>query len=109
MAFIRLVLAGWRWARPTFVPCTPAGILEVVGIAQWGIPRRRERMRSPVAVRSWARPMASELLLQREATVTVCHSRTRDLPAVTRQSISSWLRSDARFIRPSTIKPGANP
>lgn len=65
------------------VPCTPAGIVELL-----------ERCRLPIAGRHAVivgrsdivgRPL-SILMLQRDATVTVCHSKTRDLPSVTRQA-----------------------
>ena len=67
--------------RPVFVPCTPAGIIELLddnGIELRGV-------NACVVGRSQivGRPMA-QLLLQRDATVTICHSRTRDLAAVTR-------------------------
>jgi len=69
--------------RPRFVPCTPAGILELLeehGIALAG-------RRAVVIGRSdiVGKPMAS-LLTSRDATVTLCHSRTRNLPAVCREA-----------------------
>ncbi len=65
------------------VPCTPAGIIELL-----------ERSRIPIAGQRAAiigrsdivgRPLAI-LLVQRDATVTICHSRTRDLAAITREA-----------------------
>ena len=91
--------------RPTFVPCTPAGIIVLLdrsGIAIAGAS-------ACVVGRSQivGRPTA-QLLLQRDATVTVCHSRTRDLPAVTRQAdILVVAIGRAGFIRREHIKPGA--
>jgi methylenetetrahydrofolate dehydrogenase (NADP+) / methenyltetrahydrofolate cyclohydrolase len=69
--------------RPAFVPCTPAGIIELLNYN--GIEIRG--LNACVVGRSQivGRPMA-QLLLQRDATVTICHSRTRDLAAVTRQA-----------------------
>src|SRR5215211_8819735 len=69
--------------RPVFVPCTPAGIIELLD--DFGIEMRG--VNACVVGRSQivGRPMA-QLLLQRDATVTICHSRTRDLAAVTRQA-----------------------
>jgi methylenetetrahydrofolate dehydrogenase (NADP+)/methenyltetrahydrofolate cyclohydrolase len=69
--------------RPVFVPCTPAGIVELLDFN--AIEMRG--MNACVVGRSQivGRPMA-QLLLQRDATVTICHSRTRDLAAVTRQA-----------------------
>ena len=69
--------------RPTFVPCTPAGIIELLVRSQIPIAGASACVvgRSQIV----GRPMA-QLLLQRDATVTICHSRTRDLAAVTRQA-----------------------
>ena len=91
--------------QPRFVPCTPAGIIELLernGIEIAGA-------NACVVGRSQivGRPVAS-LLLQRHATVTICHSKTRDLPSVTRQAdilIAAIGRS--AFIRGEFIKPGA--
>jgi methylenetetrahydrofolate dehydrogenase (NADP+) / methenyltetrahydrofolate cyclohydrolase len=53
------------------------------------------------------RPVAN-LLLQRHATVTICHSRTRDLPSVTRQAdILVAAIGRPAFIRGNFVKPGA--
>lgn len=69
--------------RPAFVPCTPAGIIELLDHNKIEI----RGMNACVVGRSQivGRPMA-QLLLQRDATVTICHSRTRDLAAVTREA-----------------------
>src|SRR6266498_4687086 len=66
--------------RPTFVPCTPAGVLELLDRSNIPI----SGVNACVVGRSQivGRPVA-QLLLQRDATVTICHSRTRDLAAVT--------------------------
>lgn len=69
--------------RPLLVPCTPAGIMEM--LAREGIdPKGR---RAVVVGRSdiVGKPMAM-LLLHAHATVTLCHSRTADLVAVTREA-----------------------
>ncbi len=65
------------------VACTPAGIIELLDHYQIPI----EGARAVVVGRSdiVGKPM-SMLLLHRHATVTICHSRTRDLPAVTREA-----------------------
>jgi len=91
--------------RPRFVPCTPAGIIELLDRNQIEIAGANACVvgRSQIV----GRPVAS-LLLQRHATVTICHSRTRDLPAVTRQAdilVAAIGRS--AFIRGDYIKPGA--
>lgn len=91
--------------RPRFVPCTPAGIIELLdrnGIEIAGA-------NACVIGRSQivGRPVAS-LLLQRHATVTVCHSKTRDLPSVTRQAdILVAAIGRPAFVRGEFIKPGA--
>jgi len=69
--------------RPAFVPCTPAGIIELLQRNQITI----RGVNACVVGRSQivGRPMA-QLLIQNDATVTICHSRTRDLAAVTREA-----------------------
>jgi methylenetetrahydrofolate dehydrogenase (NADP+)/methenyltetrahydrofolate cyclohydrolase len=67
--------------RPVFVPCTPAGIIELLD--DRGVEIRGAHACVVGRSQIVGRPMA-QLLLQRDATVTICHSRTRDLPAVTR-------------------------
>ena len=69
--------------RPRFAPCTPAGIVELLEAYQVPIAGRRAVVlgRSDIV----GKPMAA-LLLARDATVTVCHSKTRDLPAVCRDA-----------------------
>lgn len=91
--------------RPRFVPCTPAGIIELLVRNQIEIAGANACVvgRSQIV----GRPVAS-LLLQRHATVTVCHSQTRDLPAVTRQAdILVAAIGRPAFIRGEFIKPGA--
>lgn len=69
--------------RPVFVPCTPAGIIELLIRNQ--IPIRGANACVVGRSQIVGRPMA-QLLIQHDATVTVCHSRTRDLAAVTSQA-----------------------
>ena len=91
--------------RPVFVPCTPAGIMELLD--DRGVEIRG--LSACVVGRSQivGRPMA-QLLLQRDATVTICHSRTRDLAAVTRTAdLLVVAIGRAGFIRGEQIKPGA--
>jgi methylenetetrahydrofolate dehydrogenase (NADP+)/methenyltetrahydrofolate cyclohydrolase len=91
--------------RARFVPCTPAGIIELLNRTQIEIAGASACVvgRSQIV----GRPVAS-LLLQRHATVTICHSRTRDLPAVTRQAdILVAAIGRPAFIRGDYIKPGA--
>ncbi len=69
--------------RPRLVPCTPAGVMEL--LRREGIELKGSNAvvvgRSDIV----GKPMAM-MLLHAHATVTVCHSRTRDLAAVTRQA-----------------------
>ena len=67
----------------SLVPCTPAGIMELLDHYQIQV----EGARAVIVGRSdiVGKPM-SMLLLHRNATVTICHSRTRNLPEVTRQA-----------------------
>ena len=91
--------------RPRFVPCTPAGIIELLDRNRIEIAGANACVvgRSQIV----GRPVAS-LLLQRHATVTICHSKTRDLPAVTRQAdILIAAIGRPAFIRGEFIKPGA--
>jgi methylenetetrahydrofolate dehydrogenase (NADP+)/methenyltetrahydrofolate cyclohydrolase len=69
--------------RPRLAPCTPTGIMEM--LRREGI--ELEGRRAVVVGRSdiVGKPMAL-MLLHAHATVTLCHSRTRDLPAITRQA-----------------------
>jgi methylenetetrahydrofolate dehydrogenase (NADP+)/methenyltetrahydrofolate cyclohydrolase len=69
--------------QPRLVPCTPAGIMEMLRREEIEIAGRRAVVvgRSDIV----GKPMAM-LLLHAHATVTICHSRTRDLAAVTRQA-----------------------
>jgi methylenetetrahydrofolate dehydrogenase (NADP+)/methenyltetrahydrofolate cyclohydrolase len=91
--------------QKAFAPCTPAGIIELL--------KRNEIVlsgaRACVVGRSRivGRPMA-QLLLQQDATVTICHSRTRDLAEVTREAdILIAAIGRAGFIGREHIKPGA--
>jgi methylenetetrahydrofolate dehydrogenase (NADP+)/methenyltetrahydrofolate cyclohydrolase len=87
------------------VPCTPAGVVELLDRS--GLPIAGQRAvivgRSEIV----GRPLAL-LLLHRDATVTVCHSRTPDLPSVTRQAdlLVAAIGRPA-FIRAAHIRPGA--
>jgi methylenetetrahydrofolate dehydrogenase (NADP+)/methenyltetrahydrofolate cyclohydrolase len=91
--------------QTAFAPCTPAGIIELLKrneIAMSGV-------RACVVGRSHivGRPMA-QLLLQQDATVTICHSRTRELASVTREAdILIAAIGRAGLIGREHIKPGA--
>ncbi len=87
------------------VPCTPAGILRLLD--RFDVPI--EGARAVVVGRSSlvGKP-AALLLLQRNATLTVCHSRTRDLAGVCREAdILVVAIGRARMVKPDWVKPGA--
>lgn len=91
--------------EPLFVPCTPNGCMYL--LEQSGVPI--EGANAVVLGRSNIVGMpAALLLLGRNATVTVCHSRTRNLPDVIRQAdILIAAIGKAEFVRGDWIKPGA--
>jgi methylenetetrahydrofolate dehydrogenase (NADP+)/methenyltetrahydrofolate cyclohydrolase len=91
--------------RPVFVPCTPAGIIELLD--DRGVEIRGANACVVGRSQIVGRPMA-QLLLQRDATVTICHSRTRDLAAVTRTAdLLIVAIGRAGFIGRDHIQPGA--
>ncbi|HBB89055.1 MAG TPA: bifunctional methylenetetrahydrofolate dehydrogenase/methenyltetrahydrofolate cyclohydrolase [Blastocatellia bacterium] len=88
-----------------FAPCTPAGVIELLD--RLGIPIAGASACVVGRSQIVGRPMA-QLLLQRDATVTVCHSRTRDLAAVTREAdLLIVAIGRPGFIGREHIKPGA--
>jgi methylenetetrahydrofolate dehydrogenase (NADP+) / methenyltetrahydrofolate cyclohydrolase len=89
----------------TLVPCTPAGVIEMLKRSDIPIAGRHAVVvgRSNIV----GKPMAT-LLLQENATVTVCHSRTVDLPSITRQAdILVAAIGRPGYIRGEHIKEGA--
>lgn len=90
---------------PTFVPCTPAGIIEL--LVRSNIPIGGTNACVVGRSQIVGRPMA-QLLLQHDATVTICHSRTRDLPAITSQAdLLVVAMGRPGFIGREYIRPGA--
>ena len=91
--------------RPGLQPCTPRGIIEILqrsGIAIEGaravVVGRSDMVGKPVAM----------MLLHRHATITICHSRTRDLAAVAREAdILVAAMGRAALVTGGFIKPGA--
>jgi methylenetetrahydrofolate dehydrogenase (NADP+) / methenyltetrahydrofolate cyclohydrolase len=101
----RSSLGGLITGEPAFPSCTPAGIIELLD--RYGI--EIEGKTACVVGRSiiLGKPVAL-MLLNRNATVTVCHSRTPDLGAVTRQAdILVAAVGRAELIKGDMIKPGA--
>src|SRR6266702_7816644 len=91
-------------AQPALAPCTPAGIIEI--LKRSGLPIAGQHAvivgRSDIV----GKP-AAMLLLHENATVTICHSKTRDLGAVTRQSdILVAAIGRPGFITAEMVKPG---
>jgi methylenetetrahydrofolate dehydrogenase (NADP+)/methenyltetrahydrofolate cyclohydrolase len=90
---------------PGLRPCTPSGVLELLA----SVEAKLEGAEAVVVGRSnlFGKPMA-QLLLQRNATVTVCHSRTRDLREVcSRADVLIAAVGRARLIAREFVKPGA--
>jgi len=91
--------------RPGLVPCTPAGVIEIlqrsnipIAGAEAVVVGRSDIVGKPVAM----------LLINGNATVTVCHSKTRDLPGVCRRAdILVAAIGRAGMITPDYVKPGA--
>ena len=91
--------------RPGLVPCTPAGVMEIlkrsaipVAGQQAVVVGRSDIVGKPVAM----------LLLNQNATVTVCHSKTRDLPGVCRRAdILVAAIGRAGMVTRDYVKPGA--
>src|SRR5215472_2171739 len=91
--------------RPGLVPCTPAGVIEILKRSQIPI----EGHHAVVIGRSdlVGKPVAM-LLLNNNATVTVCHSKTRDLPAVARRGdILVAAMGRPGFVTRDFVRPGA--
>ncbi len=98
----RLAMKG---REPLFVPCTPLGCMELIESAGTKI----EGARAVVLGRSNIVGLpAAFLLVHRNATVTICHSRTQNLPDIVRQAdILVAAIGKARFVKGDWIKPGA--
>ncbi len=94
---------------PGLRPCTPQGVMELLGSVEEANGSWIEGAEAVVVGRSnlFGKPM-SQLLLAANATVTVCHSRTRDLAAVcARADILIAAAGRARLIDREFVKPGA--
>ena len=91
--------------EPVFIPCTPAGcmvLLEKAGAQLSGanavVLGRSNIVGMPVAL----------LLVKANATVTICHSRTRDLPSVVREAdVLVAAIGQPEFVKKEWVKPGA--
>ena len=98
-------VGGLVTGSPLFTPCTPKGIMELIfrtGIDLKGkeavVVGRSNIVGKPIAL----------LLLAQHATVTICHSRTKDLPFVTRRAdVLIAAIGKARMIKADMVKDGA--
>jgi methylenetetrahydrofolate dehydrogenase (NADP+)/methenyltetrahydrofolate cyclohydrolase len=91
--------------RATLAPCTPAGVMHLLDSLGEPIEGKHAVVlgRSDIV----GKPMAA-LLLHRSATVTICHSRTKDLAAIARQAdILVAAIGRALFVTAEMVKPGA--
>ena len=88
----------------SFLPCTPAGVIEMLDAMQIEISGKHCVVigRSNIV----GKPMAM-LLLHRSGTVTICHSRTKDLPSVTREAeILVVAIGRPKFVTGDMVSPG---
>jgi len=98
-------VGGLVTGSPLFIPCTPRGIMEL--IARTGIDLKGKE--AVVVGRSniVGKPIAL-LLLAQHATVTICHSRTKDLPSVTRRAdVLIAAIGKPQMIKANMVKEGA--
>lgn len=95
--------------RPRFLPCTPQGVQQLLirsGIETAGkhvvVLGRSEIVGRPLSI------MLSQHGTGGDATVTLCHSRSHDLPSITRQAdILIVAIGKAKFVKAEMVKPGA--
>jgi methylenetetrahydrofolate dehydrogenase (NADP+)/methenyltetrahydrofolate cyclohydrolase len=95
--------------RPRYLPCTPHGIVQMLHRTNVRIPGthvvvlgRSDIVGKPIAM------MLAQRGANADATVTICHSRTKDLAAITRQAdILIVAIGQAKFVKPEMVKPGA--
>jgi methylenetetrahydrofolate dehydrogenase (NADP+)/methenyltetrahydrofolate cyclohydrolase len=97
--------AAMALGRPGFVACTPGGILRLLDAYEVELSGARAVVigRSPIL----GKPVGM-LLLGRDATVTYCHSKTRDLPSIVRSAdILVAAVGRPQFVRGDWVQPGA--
>lgn len=91
--------------KPTMIPCTPAGIMELIKLSGLDLAGKNAVIigRSNIV----GKPMA-HLLLQANATVTICHSKTKALPKVAKQAdVLVVAIGRANFVTADFVKEGA--
>ena len=96
---------GMRGREPTFTPATPTGVMQLIAETGEAI----EGLRAVVIGRSNIVGLpVSLMLMNANATVTICHSRTRDLPGTVRDAdIVVAAVGRAEYVKGDWIKPGA--
>ncbi|MFY9314612.1 MAG: bifunctional methylenetetrahydrofolate dehydrogenase/methenyltetrahydrofolate cyclohydrolase FolD [Burkholderiales bacterium] len=103
--FHAMNLGALLQGRPGFVPGTPAGVMRMLEHAGIALAGRQAVIvgRSTIV----GKPLAL-LLLQKDATVTICHSKTQDLAAVTRQAdVLVAAVGRAKLVTAQMVKAGA--
>jgi len=91
--------------HPVFVPCTPKGVIRMIESTGQSLSGKRAVVlgRSNIV----GKPVAM-LLLHQHATVTMCHSRTKDLPALCREAdVVVAAIGRAKFVTQDMVKDGA--
>lgn len=91
--------------NPVFVPCTPKGVMRMIESTGQSLSGKRAVVlgRSNIV----GKPVAM-LLLHQHATVTICHSRTKDLPALCREAdVIVAAIGKAQFVTKDMVKEGA--
>lgn len=91
--------------RPRFVPCTPLGVMEMLKFYGIAVAGKRAVIlgRSDIV----GKPMA-QLLLNENATITVCHSRSREVELICKEAdILVAALGKPKWVGPSMVKPGA--
>ncbi|WP_037851090.1 bifunctional 5,10-methylenetetrahydrofolate dehydrogenase/5,10-methenyltetrahydrofolate cyclohydrolase [Streptomyces sp. NRRL S-340] len=97
--------ATMSFGLPGFVSCTPGGILRLLDAYEVDPAGKRAVVVGRSAI--LGKPVGM-LLLARDATVTYCHSRTRELPSVVREAdIVVAAVGRPRLVRGEDVKPGA--
>jgi len=107
--FSPVSLGMMLWGQPTFTPCTPAGILEL--LRRSGVDPQGKRAVIVGRSKLVGLPLANLLALKRKggnATVTLCHSLTPRLSSLTREAdILVAALGRPQFIKGEMVKPGA--
>jgi methylenetetrahydrofolate dehydrogenase (NADP+) / methenyltetrahydrofolate cyclohydrolase len=103
---LHVINVGRLWAgEPGLRPCTPAGVISMLDF--YGITLEGKRVVIINRSQLVGKPLAA-LMLERNATVTIAHSRTKDMAAVTREAdVLVTAVGRVNFITPDMVKPGA--